>query len=206
MQARRRRPSPALVLAVIALVAALSGTAFAALGKNSVGPKQLKNKAVTTGKIANNAITGAKVKNGSLTGADINLKVLGTVPDATNAQQAANANTVNNHPAACPGGTTLIRGTCFDLALNAKVDGVKEASAACAAKGGYLPTTMELYSIRTVINLGTGISPDYAVADQYYANTAGTNYRTLVVDGAGDIEEVPIDQDAKYICAYQLVR
>jgi hypothetical protein len=209
MQASRRRPSPALILAIIALVAALAGTAWAAkgqLGKKSVGTKQLKNKAVTTGKIANNAVTGAKVKAGSLTGADINLNQLGTVPEATNAQQAANATTVNNHPAACPGGTTLIRGICFDLALNPKVDGVKDASAACAAKGGYLPTTMELYSIRNVINLGTGIAPDYAVTDQYYANEAGGNYRTLVVDGAGDIEEVVVDQDARYICAYTLVR
>jgi hypothetical protein len=212
MQASRRRPSPALILAIIALIASLAGTAWAAKGqvkklaKNSVGTKQLKNKAVKTGKIANNAVTGAKVKPGTLTGADINLNQLGTVPEATNAQQAQNANTVNNHSAACPGGTTLIRGTCFDLALNPKVDGVKDASSACAAKGGYLPTTMELYSVRTVINLGTGIAPDYAVSDQYYANEAGGNYRTLVVDGAGDIEEVVVDQDARYICAYELVR
>ena len=209
MQASRRRPSPALVLAIIALIASLAGTSWAAktqLGKNSIGPKQLKSKAITTGKIANSAVTGAKVKPNSLTGADINLNALGTVPEATNAQQAGNANTVGGHAAACPGGSTLIRGTCYDLALNAKVAGVKAASAACAAKGGYLPTVMELYSIRTVINLGTGISPDHAVADQYYANTAGTNYRTLVVDGAGDIEESTVEADTKYICAYELVR
>lgn len=207
MQASRRRPSPALVLAIIALIASLAGTAWAAgLGKNSIGSKQLKSKAVTTGKIANSAVTGAKVRPGSLTGLDINLSKLGTVPEATNAQQAGNANTVGGHAAVCPGGTTLIRGTCFDLALNPTVSGVKAASAACAAKGGYLPTTMELYSIRTVINLGTGIAPDYAVSDQYYANTAGTNYRTLAVDGAGDIEEIPIEQNVKFICAYALVR
>ena len=66
---------------------------------------------------------------------------------------------------------------------------------------------MELYSVRNVINLGTGVAPDYAVADAYYANTAGTNYRTLTVDGSGKIEELGnVDGNVKYIGAYQLVR
>jgi hypothetical protein len=206
MQARTWRPSPALVIAVIALCAALTGTAWAALGKNSVGSKQLKSKAVTTGKIANNAVTGAKVASNTLTGADINLSQLGTVPSASNAQSAQDARTVGGHAAECPGGSTLIRGVCFDLALNPVVSGVKNASSACAAKQGYLPTPMELYSVRNVINLGTGVAPDYAVADQYYANTAGTNYRTVVIDGSGKIEEIPIESPVRYICAYELVR
>src|SRR3954452_5183757 len=57
-----RRPSPALVVSVIALVVALGGTSYAAivLPANSVGTKQIKK----------NAVTGAKVKNGSLLSAD----------------------------------------------------------------------------------------------------------------------------------------
>jgi len=42
-------------------------TAFAALGKNTVGTKQLKKNAVTTQKIKNNAVTSPKIKNGSVT-------------------------------------------------------------------------------------------------------------------------------------------
>ncbi len=207
MQAKTRRPSPALVIAVIALIASLMGTAYAAkLGKNSVGSRQLKSKAVKTGKIANNAVTSVKVKNGSLTGSDINVSKLGTVPTASNATQAQNADTVGGHAANCPAGSTLIRGLCFDLALNGPIAGVKAAADTCAAKGGYLPTTMELYSIRNVINLGTGIGSDYAVADQYYADTTGVNYRTIAVDGAGTIQEIGIGAPVKYICAYQLVR
>lgn len=205
MQARTWRPSPALIIAIIALCAALTGTAWAALGKNSVGSKQLKSKAVTTGKIANNAVTGAKVASNSLTSSDINVEQLGTVPSATNAQTAQDARTVNGHPAECPSGATLIRGVCFDLALNPVVAGVKAAANACAAKQGYLPTPMELYSVRNVINLGTGVAPDYAVADEYYANTVGVNYRTVTVDGAGKIEEQPIEQPTRFICAYELV-
>jgi hypothetical protein len=213
------RPSPAMIISIVALITALTGSAYAALGeenfrrkhprnlgKNSVGSRQLKSKAVTTGKVANNAITGKKVASNTLTGDDINLGQLGTVPSATNAQSAQNANTVGGHAAACPAGSTLIRGTCFDLALNPTVGGVKAAANACAAKGGYLPTPMELYSIRTVINLGTGIAPDYAVADEYYSNTTGGNYRTVTVDGTGKIEETPVDSNTRYVCAYGLVR
>src|SRR4051794_31075692 len=131
------RPSPAMIVAIIALFAALSGTAFAALGKNAVGSKQLKAKAVTSGKIANNAVTGAKVAKGSLTGEDINVGALGTVPGASSPAAAGNANTIGGHAAACPGGTTLIRGVCFDSASNPAVIGVKAAADACAARGGY---------------------------------------------------------------------
>jgi hypothetical protein len=70
------------------------GTAFAAshLGKNSVGTKQLKKHSVTTAKIKKNAITTAAIKNGSVTGAKVNTASLGTVPSASTAATATNAN------------------------------------------------------------------------------------------------------------------
>jgi hypothetical protein len=208
MQASNRRPSPALIISIIALIAALSGTAYAALGKNSVGSRQLKSKSVTTGKIANNAVTSAKVAKETLTGDDIRISGLPPVPKANEATHANNADTLGeNHSASCPGGSTLIRGICFDLALNPPVPGVKAAANACAAKGGFLPTTMMLYSVRNVINLGTGVPPNYAVADAYYSNTSGTNYRTLTVDGSGNIVEFQnVEGSTQYICSYQLVR
>lgn len=91
-----RFPSPAMVVALVALVCALTGTAWAALGKNSVGTKQLKNGAVTSGKIKKEAVTANKIKKHSLTGNDINLAQLGTVPSATTATTATSAtNAVN---------------------------------------------------------------------------------------------------------------
>jgi hypothetical protein len=210
MQASKRRPSPALIISIIALIAALTSSAYAAgLGKNSVGPRQLKSKSVTTGKIANNAVTGAKVAKETLTGADIKIGGLPSVPNAAEANHAKNADTLgDNHAANCPGGTTLIRGLCFDLALNPPVAGIKAAANACAGKGGFLPTTMMLYSVRNVINLGTGVPPDHAIADSYFSNTTGVNYEALTVDGSGKIAEFDnIDNGAtKYICVYQLVR
>jgi hypothetical protein len=201
------RPSPAMIVALIALFAALTGSAYAALGKNTVGTKQLKQKAVTTGKLANNAVNGAKVANGSLTGEDINLNALGTVPNANSAASAGNANTVQGHSASCPGGTTLIRGLCFDSAPNASAPNLKAAADACAAKGGYLPSVMALYSTRQVLNLGTGTGDDHMFTDSYYSAVGtGSNYTTVVVDGTGKVSEQSVDSPSKFICAYALVR
>ena len=69
----RRRPSPAMVVACIALLVALTGTSFAAvsqLAPNSVGPRQLRTGAVTRPKIRNNAINSVKVANRSLLRSD----------------------------------------------------------------------------------------------------------------------------------------
>jgi hypothetical protein len=84
-----RRPSPAMIVALIALVCALTGTAWAALGKNSVGTKQLKSNAVTTAKIKKEAVTAGKIKKGTITGTQINLAKLGTVPAAETANAVA---------------------------------------------------------------------------------------------------------------------
>lgn len=68
-----RRPSPAMVVACVALLVALGGTSVAAvsqLARNSVGPAQLQFGAVTNPKIRSNAVTSAKVRNRSLLRAD----------------------------------------------------------------------------------------------------------------------------------------
>ena len=203
---RPRTPSPAMVVAIIALFIALGGSAFAAIQKNAVGTRQLRSKAVTTGKIANNAINGAKVANGSLSGQDINLGALGTVPRATSADTAANANTLGGHSAVCPANAILLRGTCFDGAPGPLLGGLQAAADACAAKGGYLPTPMALYSTRGVINLGTGVGTDHTYTDSYYGNTTGGAYRTIVIDGTGALSEQEPASPAHYLCAYPLVR
>jgi hypothetical protein len=65
-------PSPAMLVACVALVVALGGVSYAAgvLPKNSVGTAQLKKTAVSGAKLKGNAVTGPKVKDGSLMAAD----------------------------------------------------------------------------------------------------------------------------------------
>jgi len=69
-----RRPSPAMVVACLALMIALGGTSVAAvtqLGRNSVGPRQLQFGAVTTPKIRNNAVSAAKIRNNAVSSAKV---------------------------------------------------------------------------------------------------------------------------------------
>jgi hypothetical protein len=68
------RPSPAMVVACIALLVALTGTSIAAVqavAPNSIGTTQLKTNAVTTPKIRNRAVTGAKMAQNAVTGARV---------------------------------------------------------------------------------------------------------------------------------------
>ncbi len=63
-----RTPSPAFVIAVLALFVALGGTTYAAtsLPRNSVGTKQLKNGAVTAKKMSKATVATLKAGTGSI--------------------------------------------------------------------------------------------------------------------------------------------
>jgi hypothetical protein len=76
----------------VALVVALGGTSYAAftLPKNSVGTRQIKNKAITNAKLGPNSVGTAKIKDGAVTASKINTSGL-TVPNAMNATTAGNA-------------------------------------------------------------------------------------------------------------------
>ncbi len=97
-QQRPARPSPALVISIIALFVALGGSAYAV---KRVGTKELKASAVTTAKIKRNAVTAAKIKrnavttakirNGAVTGSKIREGTLSVVPGAATATDAVNA-------------------------------------------------------------------------------------------------------------------
>ena len=73
----RRKPSPALIVAILALIVAMAGGAYAAtVAKNSVGSKQLKKNAVKSGKIVNGAVTSDKITNKAVTSGKFFLSVV----------------------------------------------------------------------------------------------------------------------------------
>ena len=92
-----RYPSPAMVVACLALLVSLGGTGYAAikLPKGSVGTKQLKKSAVTSPKVKNNALTGADIKE----------TTLGRVPLAALATTATNAAHATVADSAAPSGS-----------------------------------------------------------------------------------------------------
>ena len=90
---RSRAPSPAMVVAVLALIVALAGTAYAA-------------QTINGGAIKKQTIGAGKLKHKTLTGYQINTNKLGVVPSANRAAHTYWA--VVNNPAA-PGNATLAR-------------------------------------------------------------------------------------------------
>jgi hypothetical protein len=80
-----RRPSPALVISVVALFCSLGGVGYAAA---TIGSAQIKNNSVKTADIKNNDVRGKDVRKNTLTGADILESKLGKVPSAGTADSA----------------------------------------------------------------------------------------------------------------------
>lgn len=64
----RRRPSAAMVVALVALFLAAGGVSYAAtaLPRNSVGTDQLQNSAVTNHKLGNNSVGNRKIQNNAV--------------------------------------------------------------------------------------------------------------------------------------------
>jgi len=93
-----RRPSGGMAVAFVALLAALSGTAVALPGKNTVNSGDIKNGQVKSADIKNNSVVGKDIKNNSVRGKDIRSNTvrgsdisessLGTVPTANTASNA----------------------------------------------------------------------------------------------------------------------
>ena len=116
--ARRFRPSPAMVVACIALAVALGGTSYAAikLARNSVGTIQLKKNAVTSPKVKNNALTGADIKEATLSRVPLAALVT-TATTATTATHATAARPCNGlrssgHPPGQRRGPGSAQGQC----------------------------------------------------------------------------------------------
>lgn len=97
---RKLHPSPAMAVAIVALVVALAGTAYAA-------------QTINGGAIKRQTIGGGKLKQKTLTGFQINTNKLGVVPAAKRAAHTYWA--VVNNPAS-PGNATLARASDAGIA------------------------------------------------------------------------------------------
>jgi hypothetical protein len=111
----RRRPSPALVIALIALFVSLSGVAYGVatgsidsreLKNNTVRSRDLRNNDIRTRDLRNNEVRGRDLRNSTvqgrdvalntLTGDDVNESRLGKVPNAAAADTAGTAGTATS--------------------------------------------------------------------------------------------------------------
>jgi hypothetical protein len=133
-----RRPSPALIVALLALFVALGGSSYAAvkigardIQRGAVGTRAIANNSIRSGDIRNAAVSGADVKDDSLTNADID----NTNLSAKSAETAARATTATS-------ASTASNATKADNADNAgKLDGLDSTDftrPACTSQTGAL--------------------------------------------------------------------
>jgi hypothetical protein len=111
----RRRPSPALVISLIALFVSLSGVSYGVatgfidsreIKNNEVRSLDIRNNEVRTRDLRNNEVRGLDIRNSTvrgrdvglnaLTGDDINESRLGKVPSAAAADSATSAQTAGS--------------------------------------------------------------------------------------------------------------
>ncbi len=85
-----RRPSPALVISVIALIAAVGG-GYAIGAASKIQTSEIAKQAVTNKKIAKKTIKANRIANDTLGGKQIDESKLGTVPSANTASSADSA-------------------------------------------------------------------------------------------------------------------
>lgn len=82
------RPSPAMIVAVLALFVALGGTVYAA---STINGKTIKKNTLPGNRIKQKTVTGNRLKNDAITGTQVNEATLGKVPSATTADSATTA-------------------------------------------------------------------------------------------------------------------
>jgi hypothetical protein len=164
-----RRPSPATIVALVALFAALAGSAYAA---GRIDGRTLRVKSLPGNRLKLGSVPANRLKPGApptataivepITGSQIDERSLGQVPSAAYADVAAsaqtaieaqtaldavnavNAETINGHSAGCMAGTVLFAGACWQSSASGSAVTAPVAAAACAAQGGTLPEALQL--------------------------------------------------------------
>ena len=160
---KRRKPSPAMVVAIIALIVALAGTAYAA-------------QTINGGAIKKQTIGGGKLKKKTLTGFQINTNKLGVVPAAKRAAHTYWA--VVDNPSG-PGNAGLAR---------ASDAGFTATEAGGAVTVTFTANVSGCANVAGRDNAGTTVpSPGYAQTNITVANPNAVEVHTR--DAKGDNED-----------------
>jgi hypothetical protein len=155
-RSRLRRPSPALVVACLALFVALGGTVLAA---TKIDGRTIKVKSLPGNRVAVASLPGNRLAPKSIKGDQIDITTLGQVPSAdhatsadsarradtaTAADHAADATQINGRSVGCAEGERDFAGACWDVQVDPNPATAPQAAVACAAMGGELPSPLAL--------------------------------------------------------------
>ncbi len=188
-----RPPSPALVIACLALFVALGGTVLAA---TKIDGKTIRVRSLPGNRLVVGSLPGNRIAANSLEGSQIKVGTLGQVPNAshadsadsarraqtaTAADHAADATTINGHAVGCPAGRRQYAGECWDLTPSVAAVTASEATAVCAAQGGELPPLLTFMALQR--EPGSQIDAGGEWTSQVIALTSDYDVLTLQASG-----------------------
>jgi hypothetical protein len=231
MRRGMRLPSPALVVAGLALFVALGGTVYAAK-KARIDGKAVKVKSLPGNRLKVRSIPANRLKPdvlkgvlgsqaGPITGAEIDELTLGQVPEAAhalsadnaqsatdaqtavNAVNAVNAQTVNGHPAGCMPGTQLFAGACWQSFTSETAVSAPAAATSCAVQRGALPEALQLaaFAHQPGVTLDSGAE----WASDITSYTTPDLYSVSTVSSAGVVASTASTNARKFRCVIPLV-
>ena len=232
MRRGMRLPSPALIVAGLALFVALGGTVYAAKKKARIDGKALKVKSLPGNRVKLRSIPANRLKPGvfatlsaqagPITGAEIDELTLGQVPEAAhaasadtaqsatdaqtavNAVNAVNAQTVNGHGVGCLPGTQQFAGACWQSSASETAVSAPAAATSCAVQGGALPEALQLaaFSQQPGVTLDSGTEWSSDIP----VFTDENIFAVVTVSAGGDFDFASHESTRKYRCVIPLVR
>ncbi len=192
-----RRPSPALLVSLIALFAALAGTVYAA---SKINGKTIKVKSIPGNRLTPGSLPGNRLKANSVTGSQVDESTLGQVPSANNAQ---NAIAVDGHTAGCPAGTKPFAGACWETTARGAAS-EPSAAQACTEAGGQLPDALSLRSF--ALTPGVTLDAGGEWSNSINEVTGENAYTGVTVSPTGAVNLDNQTDAKKFRCVLPLLR
>jgi hypothetical protein len=230
MRQGKRLPSPALVVAALALFVAMGGTVYAAkkaklngraIKVKSIPGNRLKPRSIAANRLKPNVLASLGSATGKIVGAEIDLLSLGQVPSAAhaetadhaqsatdaetalNAVNAVTASKVNGHSAGCLPGTQPFAGACWQTSASETALSAPAAASSCATQGGTLPEALQLSAFATE----PGITLDKG--DEWSSDitnmTGPDEYAAVTVTASGVVGFTVSTNTRKFRCVIPLV-
>jgi hypothetical protein len=120
-----RKPSPALIVACVALFCSLGGVSYG-VATGFIDSREIKNNTIRAKDIRNGQVTSADLRDDNVSGADVNESSLGKVPSAASADSAAKATNATNATNAAKAGIAGHATTASNASNADAVGGVRE--------------------------------------------------------------------------------
>jgi hypothetical protein len=220
-----RRQAPAMAVAIVALLAALGGSVYAAVKidghtvkVSSLPGNRVVPRSLPANRLAPGTIPANRLAPGSLTGKQIDATTLAQVPSAVHAEQADSAReansarfaaaagdaaSVNGHVAGCQPGTRAFAGACWEAGFSQASATAPLAALVCAERGGELPDPLALLAFAQQPGVAIAAEGEWTgdISELSGANT----YAVVTLSDTGLVNSAVSTEAKRYRCVFPVL-